>query len=82
METLTISKALELLKPRVINKIINAANRKQPFETSGVEESEAALLLYAYFVKELEDHPGAFIPPMELDPDEIRAMRGAMFSDK
>ena len=82
METLTVSKALELLKPRVINKIINAANRKQTFEMSGVVKSEAALFLYAYFVKELEAHPGAYIPPMELDQDEINFMRIAMFGDE
>lgn len=77
----TVMESLEAMKPRQINQIIQAANGGLLIEECKAAQTEFGEVLYKYFVSELETHPGVYIPPMELDEDEIEELSAIMFGN-
>lgn len=73
--------AIDILKPRVQNKLISAANSNKKREDVPEAQTEAGCVFYEYLIEELKTHPGAIIPPVELDQDEIDSMRAAAFGN-
>ena len=71
--------AMDLLKPRVQNRLISAANSNKKIEDVPEAQTEAGRIFYEYLIEEIKMHPGAIIPPVDLDQDEIDSMRVAAF---
>lgn len=71
--------AMDILKPRVQNRLISAANSSKKIEDVPDAQTEAGRIFYEYLSEEIKTHPGAIIPPVDLDQDEIDSMRAAAF---
>jgi len=78
---MTFREAIGVLRPRIQNKLIDAANQRKRIEDVPEAQSEAGRAYYLHILKSLKERPGSWMPPVELDEDEVEEMRRFVFED-